>query len=91
MERLLASQLSQGPLVQLPVANPHPKGLPPSGPTVSTARTYVPIHQAGAVQPMATPKPRGRAAQRACARQPLMAPARATVTCAGRALQHERW
>lgn len=91
MERLLASQLSQGPLVQLPVPHSYSQGLPPSDLTDSRAMTYVPLQQGGTVQPMAIPKPRGRAAQRACARQPLMAPARATVTCAGRALQHERW
>ena len=91
MERLLASQLSQGPLVPLLGAHSHPPGLQPADLTDSTAMTYVPLQQAGAVQPMTIPKPRGRAAQRACARQSLTAPARATVTCVGRALQHERW
>lgn len=91
MERLLASQLSQGPLVPLAVADPHAQGQPSSASAVSTAITYVPIQQAGAVQPMTTPKPRGRAAQRACARQPVVAPARTTVPCTGRAVQHQRW
>ena len=91
MERLLASQLRQGPVVKLET-NAEDIPAPLHG-RIATAHkaTYVPIHQAGAVQPMPQPKPRGRAAQRACVRPPFVSHARTTATCVNKTLLAERW
>ena len=98
MERLLASQLSQGPLVPMLV---HDSPIPLSSASSERANTvrlspplpahanagaqavftYIPAHQAGVVQPMAQPKPRGRVAQRACTRSPLIATMRVPMAC----------
>ena len=91
MERLLASQLSQGPLVPLftDETTPPVQGREPARPTMPIA--YVPIHQATPVSPMPQPKPRGKAAQKACTRQSLAPAARASVSCPNKSKQRDRW
>lgn len=79
MERLLASRLSQGPLVPIAAAVEAP--MDSERESERAVITYAPIHQAGAVQPMVQPKPRGRAVQRMCLKSGATAQARASVDC----------
>lgn len=90
MERLLASQLSHGPLVELVTNDEDFAAYPHRHIATAHKATYVPSHQAGVVLPMTQPKPRGRAAQRACVRPPSAAHARTTATCVNRTHLTER-
>jgi integrase len=99
MERLLASRLSQGPLVPMDTeaGNFHSNSDAPTNQRGATALavptkviTYTPIHHAGTIQTMPQPKPRGRVAQRSCVRADPTTRAKTSVGCPKRVTQHER-